>query len=84
MIHRDFKLGYAVSSRKLAGLSEKRGVLVVDDDAVVVDTLKEYLTAEDYNVVTSGTRRCIKQIKKKFFDVTLLDIKLPDMMVYNC
>ncbi|MCX6641813.1 MAG: response regulator, partial [Candidatus Bathyarchaeota archaeon] len=60
--------------------SRKRGILIVDDDATVLDTLKEYLTSEGYVVETSGTGAdALKKFKKKFFDVTLLDIKLPDM-----
>ena len=58
----------------------KRSILIVDDDAVVLDTLKEYLTSEGYIVATSGTGvDALKKFKKKFFDITLLDIKLPDM-----
>jgi DNA-binding response OmpR family regulator len=58
----------------------KRSILVVDDDATVLDTLKEYLTVEGYIVATSATGAdALKKILKKSFDVTLLDIKLPDM-----
>ncbi len=61
-------------------MSVKRGILVVDDDATVLDTLKEYLTAEGYSVATSENGvDALKKIKKKSFDVALLDIKLPDM-----
>jgi CheY-like chemotaxis protein len=80
MIHRDFKLIHDVSNRKLRSLSVKRGILIVDDDKAVLETLKEYLAAEGYSVMTSGTGiDALKKVKKKFFDISLLDIKLPDM-----
>lgn len=46
----------------------------------MLDTFKELLTDEGYNVATSGTGAdALKKIKEKFFNATLLDIKLPDM-----
>jgi len=61
-------------------LSEKKRILVVDDDVNVLDQLKEYLTAEGYSVDTSETGgEAINKVGKSFFNLTLLDIKLQDM-----
>jgi DNA-binding NtrC family response regulator len=61
-------------------LSVKREILIVDDDESILDTFKELLTDEGYNVATSGTGAdALKQVKAKNFSATLLDINLPDM-----
>ena len=61
-------------------MSEKKRILVVDDDVNVLDQLKEYLTAEGYSVDTSETGgEAINKVGKSFFNLTLLDIKLQDM-----
>ncbi len=58
----------------------KREILIVDDDEAMLDTFKELLTDEGYNVATSGTgANALKQVNEKNFSVTLLDINLPDM-----
>lgn len=61
-------------------MSEKKRILVVDDDINVRDQLNDYLTAEGYNVDTAETgEEAINKATKNFFDLTLLDIKLQDM-----
>jgi DNA-binding response OmpR family regulator len=61
------------------GLSEKKRILVVDDDVNVLDQLSEYLTSEGYEVETSETgEEATSKITKRFFNLALLDIKLQD------
>jgi DNA-binding response OmpR family regulator len=63
------------------GLSEKKRILVVDDDVNVLDMLKDYLTDEGYGVDTAETgEEAINKITRSFFNLALLDIKLQDMV----
>ena len=69
-----------MSFGKVASLTAKKGIIVVDDDQSVRDTLKDCLSAEGYDVITSGNGAdAIKKFKKKFFNVAILDLKLPDI-----
>jgi len=55
-------------------------ILVVDDERNIQRILKEVLSDEGYTVTTTGTGKgCIDAVKKKFFDVIILDVKLPDI-----
>ena len=59
---------------------EKRSILIVDDDISLLKSLTEILQLEGYNVDTARTgREAIEKSKTQFYDLTLLDIKLPDM-----
>jgi DNA-binding NtrC family response regulator len=59
---------------------ESRDILIVDDDEVILGSLEEILNSEGYSIETAKTgREAIKQTKKLFFNLALLDIKLPDM-----
>ncbi len=53
------------------------GILVVDDDAVTQDLLREVLSDQGYRVVTSGSGEEALEIgKRENFDVIISDIKL--------
>lgn len=55
-------------------------ILVVDDDGNICKTLSAILQAEGYQTTTATTaKEAIEKTKTKFFDLALLDIKLPDM-----
>jgi PAS domain S-box-containing protein len=59
-------------------------VLIVDDEEVVCDYLKQLLSKilfkKDYKVITAGNgREAIKNIDQTAFDLVLLDLSLPDM-----
>ena len=55
-------------------------ILVIDDDASIVETLDLYLTEEGYNVRTAltGTDGLNKYVQEPS-DVVILDIRLPDV-----
>jgi CheY-like chemotaxis protein len=55
-------------------------ILVIDDDKLIVATLKRLLTKEGYRVVTalSGSE-ALKQIEQADFDLIVSDIKMPEM-----
>jgi len=55
-------------------------VLVVDDDMGILDSTKQILEVDGYEVETAATAgEGLKKIENEFFNLVLLDIKLPDM-----
>lgn len=55
-------------------------VLVVDDDKVVLSNLEKVLRLKGYRVDTARTgSEAIKKSEAGFYNIALLDIKLPDM-----
>ena len=59
---------------------EKKSILIVEDDKAIIKSLKHILQSEGYSVDTAENgREAIQKSKEKFFNMALLDIKLPDM-----
>jgi len=59
---------------------KKRSILVVEDDKAILKGLKGILQSEDYGVDTAETgQEALQKFQKKFFNLALLDIKLPDV-----
>ena len=59
---------------------EKKSILIVEDDKAIIQSLKDILQLEGYSVDTAENgREAIQKSKEKFFNMALLDIKLPDM-----
>jgi len=55
-------------------------ILIVDDDESICRTLSAILQSEGYQTTSVFTaREAIEKTKTLFFNITLLDIKLPDM-----
>lgn len=55
-------------------------ILIVEDDANIRETLKTILQQKGYNTDTAKNgQEAIQKSKAKFFNLALLDIKLPDM-----
>ena len=55
-------------------------ILVIDDDENIRKILVTILTDEGYDVETAATaRKAIEKTRKKFYNVALIDIRLPDM-----
>jgi len=58
----------------------KPRILIVEDDANIRETLKTILQQKGYNTDTAKNgQEAIQKSKAKFFNLALLDIKLPDM-----
>ncbi len=58
----------------------KSRVLIVDDDQAILKSLGDYLSLKGYAVDTAKTgREAIEKSKNQFFNLAVLDIKLPDM-----
>ena len=61
-------------------MSEKRKVLVVDDEDALRTVLSGELTSEGYDVGTAADGDdAISTLQKQAFDLVLLDIKMPRM-----
>ena len=60
--------------------SGEKSILVVDDDKTVLLVFKEILASQGYSVDTAemGTE-AIEKSKTKYYNLALLDIRLPDM-----
>ncbi|MFH1381711.1 MAG: response regulator [Chloroflexota bacterium] len=60
--------------------SNKKRILIVDDEAPICDVCQRVLTAEGYNVdcVANG-RKARSMITQKQYDLYLFDIRLPEM-----
>lgn len=55
-------------------------ILVIDDEPTVADALEIILSDEGYDVVVAATGRDgLEQISAGRFDVTITDLRLPDM-----
>ncbi len=55
-------------------------ILVVDDDQGILDSTKQILEIDGYEVETATTAGDgLKKIESTFFNLALFDIKLPDM-----
>jgi len=55
-------------------------ILIVDDDENICRSLRLIFKKKGYEVETAGTgREAIEKVQERFFNLTFLDIKLPDM-----
>lgn len=61
-------------------MSQRVSILVVDDDAGIRKTLSKILEKEGYVVETvENGKQAIEASNERFFNVVLIDIRLPDM-----
>jgi DNA-binding NtrC family response regulator len=59
---------------------EKIGILIVDDEASVRDSLYQWFKADGYRVDTAGeANSALKKLQENSWDIILLDIKMPGM-----
>lgn len=58
----------------------KGNILVIDDEDVICNLLRDYLSEEGYDVsIAQKAEDGLSQIKDSSFDLTLTDIKMPGM-----
>lgn len=56
----------------------KKKVLIIDDDKILQETLKDYIEEDEFNVISMfDGAGCIKVIEDRLPDVIVLDIMLP-------
>jgi two-component system response regulator PilR (NtrC family) len=61
-------------------MGEKIEVLVIDDEPTVADALKLILDDNGYQAVVARTGHDgLRQARRRHFDVTITDLRLPDM-----
>lgn len=59
---------------------EKKSILIVDDDKPILQSLKAILQSNGYSIDTAvAGREATEKSEAKFYNLALLDIKLPDM-----
>ncbi len=59
---------------------DKKSILIVDDDKIILKSLQDVLRLEGYYVDAVETgREAVKKSETGFYNLALLDIKLPDM-----
>ena len=59
---------------------EQRTILIVDDDEIILETLRDFLESKGYAVATAATaKEAMEKSGSRNFNLALLDIKLPDM-----
>jgi len=59
---------------------KKNRILIVDDDEAVLESIGDYLAMKGFYVDTAKTgTEAIEKSKKNFFNLAILDIRLPDM-----
>ena len=67
-------------NEEVKSLTQGASVLIVDDDASIRKTLSKILEKEGYLVETvENGKEAIKASNKRFFNVALIDIRLPDI-----
>ena len=61
-------------------MPEKVSILIVDDDEESLETLSDILQEKGfYTEIAKTGKEALAKVKERFFNVILLDIKLPDM-----
>jgi DNA-binding NtrC family response regulator len=77
----EVKIIYPVAKQEVQLLNKKKAsILIVEDEANIREALSVILQQSGYSVDTAGNgQEAIQKSKVKFFNLALLDIKLPDM-----
>jgi DNA-binding NtrC family response regulator len=61
-------------------MGDNTRILVIDDDENIRKILVAILADEGYQVETAATaKKAVEKTKKEFYNVALIDIRLPDM-----
>jgi len=61
-------------------MPEKVSILIVDDDEEALETLSDILQEKGFYTETAKTgKEALAKVEERFFNVVLLDIKLPDL-----
>lgn len=64
----------------IGSLTRDPRILLVDDDPLILDSLRRLIEAQRYDVVTAGSgKEALGAVDKKQFDAILLDLNMPDM-----
>jgi DNA-binding NtrC family response regulator len=59
---------------------ERKKALVIDDDQIVLDSVKRSLTEEEFDVETTlSSRKGIELAMDNDYDIVLTDVRMPDI-----
>ncbi len=59
---------------------EKKSILIIDDDRAILKSFKSILELKGFRVVTAENgREALEKVCSDFFNMALIDIRLPDM-----
>jgi DNA-binding NtrC family response regulator len=73
-------VGFLAILQQRGDTIQKNTVLIVDDDRAILESATAIIESAGYAVQTAETARdAIRKVKSDWFDIALLDIKLPDM-----
>ena len=71
---------YDYSKKNWLDMENKARILIVEDDESTSKGLRFVLKKRGYDAVEAGTgKEAIEKAKEQFFNITILDIRLPDM-----
>lgn len=57
----------------------KPGILIVDDDSIILDSLCEFLSLEGYKTAGVGSyREAVEMLRKQKFSLIITDVNMPD------
>ncbi len=60
-------------------MEEKQHILIIEDDLVYAKRLKKNLELEGFAVdIAEGGKEGLQRLREKFYDLAILDIKMPD------
>ena len=60
-------------------IMERKSILIVDDDPGILNSFKEILEPEGYNVDTAQTgSEALEKCKARLYNIAVIDINLPD------
>jgi len=69
-----------ITTKRKAKMNAKPKILVIDDDSQIRETLDALLCAEGYQVEVAETGKDgIKKTEEKWFNLALIDVRLPDI-----
>ena len=69
-----------MKAKETSNRTDRRSVLVVDDDPHILEVLEARLQASGFDPVKAvDAHDALKQLKKRSFDLAICDVKLPDM-----
>ena len=61
-------------------MADKKKILIVDDEAIICESLGEFLERRGYEVtLAKNGEQALASIKAAFFPVVVLDLKIPDI-----
>jgi DNA-binding NtrC family response regulator len=72
--------GHFVAIHEVKSMRDKKRILVIDDDPVILKGFKLLLQTKGYQVSTAETGKdALEMVHGNFYNLVLIDLKLPDM-----